>query len=512
MNVLRAFPASLALTLLANLAPDTALPQTSGAEDKPVAQHSITTHRAIIGGKSISYTAKVGWLLMDDDAGRPVAQFGYTEYVRDGFDDKSQRPVVFAWNGGPGSSSIYLHMAALGPRLAVTTDTAFTNPSSYGLKDNANSILDVADLVMVDPVGTGFSRPIGDASGKQFWGVDQDIESVSRFIKTWITQNGRWHSPKYILGESYGSQRAGGVAWELLSSHNIALHGVVLVAPFMSYVHGGFDDIGIDLANVLFMPTFATTALYHRLITYDQGDLESFSQEVEEFAYGEYASALLRGARLSDADRTSVVEKLARYTGLSEDYWQRANLRVTHLQFTAELLRRRGETVGRVDSRYTGPNLNLLGESAFYDPFNPAVVPALTASLMDYFRDELDFAPVREYKVSGRIWYEWDWSHAPPTGGPFGAAKVPFSNTGPDLAMAMRQNPHMRVLVQQGYFDLATPHLATEYFVEHLDLPPESRPNISIEYYEAGHMPYVHPPSHDKFKRDLADFIDQEER
>jgi carboxypeptidase C (cathepsin A) len=271
----------------------------------------------------------------------------------------------------------------------------------------------------------------------------------------------------------------------------------------MSFVDG-FDGFGIDLPHVLFLPTLAATAWYHEALDDRPEDLTAFIDEVRSFAYDRYAPALLKGSRLSDAERADVLAGLERYTGVDREYWDRADLRVGHQQFVKELLRDRKQTAGRIDSRFVGRSFNLLGEQMSYDPFNAAVGPAFTSAFLDYYHNELDFGRDHEYRVSGGLWLNWDWGHTPPDGGGF---KVPFPNTGPDLARAMGQSPHMKLLVQQGHYDLATPQAATEYAIEHMDLLPEQRANITVEYYEAGHMMYLHPPSLVKYKDDLARFV-----
>jgi len=468
----------------------------------PEAKSSVTSHQITVGGESVSYEATAGYLIVNDSKEKPVAKFGYTAYVRDGFDDKSKRPITFAFNGGPGSASIWLHMGVLGPKIVITPDAEFAPPPPYDVRDNEYSIIDVTDLVMIDPVGTGYSRPVGEGKGADFWGVDQDIDSVSRFIKAYVTENSRWSSPKILLGESYGGMRSGGVSLELLESHGMALNGVVLVSPFMEMATG-FDGLGVDLPHVMFLPTLAATAWYHDALDQRPESLEAFMEEVKAFSYDEFAPALLKGSRLGEAERTAVLAKLSRYTGVSEDYWDRANLRARHGQFVKELLRERKQTVGRIDSRYAGRSFNLLGESMNYDPQSAAVSAAFTSAFLDYYHNDLEFGRDLEYNVSGGIWGQWDWAHrAPGVGFP-----LPFPNTSIDLAYAMGKNPHMKLLVQQGYYDLATPHLATEYYIEHMDLLPAQRENITFEYYEAGHMMYLHPPSLVKYKDDLARFI-----
>jgi carboxypeptidase C (cathepsin A) len=475
--------------------------EVSGDAAVPEARSSVTTHEVTIGGERVRYEATAGWLIVNDEDEKPAAQFGYTAYIRQGVADSDTRPVMFAYNGGPGSASIWLHLGVLGPRRVVVADADFTLPPPYDLVDNEYSILDVTDLVMIDPVGTGYSRPVGDATGEDFWGVDPDIDSVSRFIKAWVSANGRWNSPKVLLGESYGGMRSGGVSHELLTTHGMALNGVVLVSPFMNFV-SGFDGNGIDMPHVLFLSTLAATAWYHDTLEDKPDDLVAYLEEVKAFAFNEYAPALMKGAGLGDAERAAVVAKLAGYTGTSEEYWQRANLRVGHQQFLKELLRDRQQEVGRIDGRFAGRSFNLLGESMSYDAFDAAVGPAFTATFLNYYHDELEFGRDLEYKVSGGLWRNWEWSHSQP-----GRGKLPFPNTSPDLARAMGQNPGMKVLIQQGYYDLATPTHAIEYNVSQMDLLPAQRDNISFAYYEAGHMMYLHPPSLVKYKEDLARFV-----
>ena len=476
--------------------------QGTEAAEVPEAKQYVTEHSIRIDGESIDYTVTAGTMLMTNDKDEPHALMGFTAYVADGT-NQSERPIMFAYNGGPGSASLWLHMGILGPQRAVVKDAGFGTNGPYRRVANEYSIIDETDLVMIDPVGTGFAKPVGEGKGEDFWGVDQDIKSVSEFIVQYLTENGRWASPKYLLGESYGGMRSGGVAYYLLTNHFVALNGVILVSPFMEMATG-FAGLGIDLPHAMFLPTFAATARYHGALDPTPPDLEAFMQEVGEFSLNEYAPALLKGSRLPDSERRAVLGKLSRYTGLSEEYWDRANLRINEGRFNKELMRETGITVGRVDSRFLGNMINRIGETTVYDPMLSAIGPGYLAAFMDYYRNDLKVEDVGNYTVFGRIFTKWDWSHAQPDLPGF---KLPFPNTGIDLAYAMKQNPSMRVLVQQGYYDLATPHLATEYFVDHMDLPDELRAKIEIAYYEAGHMMYTHEPSMVKYKEDLARFV-----
>lgn len=486
---------------------DTAVPATDSEETAPQAASSSTAHQVQIDGQTIRYTATVGWLIMKDEKDRPIARFGYTAYTREGTKSLAERPVTFAFNGGPGSSSIWLHMGILGPRRIVVNDGGYTPPPPARYVDNGYSVLDATDLVMLDPIGTGFSKPLGKARGKDFWGVDQDIRSVGAFIKRYVSENGRWASPKYLLGESYGGMRSAGLVHHLQSLHGMNFNGVVLVSPFLS-AGSGADGMAADLPHVLYLPTLAATAWYHDAIAGKPASLEAFVDEVTRFAYEEYAPALMKGYVITAADKRSVAEKLARYTGTSTEYWERADLRVSHMQFLQEL--RRGERLitGRIDSRFVGPAVNPLGEKMDYDPFFPAIGPAFTAGFLDYLHNELAFGRTEEYAVSN-FGLKWDWTHQPP-GVQAWVSLTP--NTVPDLALAMTMNQGLHVLVQQGWYDLATPHLAMMYDIEHLAITEEARRRIRIEHYDAGHMMYVHEPSMRKFRNDLAGFIRDTDR
>lgn len=495
---MKAFIALLALATL----PTAFAAEDDAPKETPEAKTWVTEHSARIGGKNIEYTATAGTMLMKNDKDEATALFGYTAYVAKG-GNKNERPILFAYNGGPGSASIWLHMGILGPQRAIINDAGWTGNGPYERVNNEFSIIDEVDLVMIDPVGTGFSKPVGVGKGEDFWGVDQDIKSVSEFIVQYLTENKRWASPKYILGESYGGIRSGGVAYYLLNNHMVALNGVVLVSPFMEFATG-FAGMGIDLPHVMFLPTFASTANYHGALAEKHEDLPAFMEEVAEFALNEYAPALLMGNRLSDARRREVIAGLSRYTGLSEEYWDRANLRIDEGRFTKELARESGITIGRVDSRFSGNSINRLGESMSYDPMTTSIGPGYLAAFMDYYQNDLGVEDVGNYTVFANVFLSWDWGHAQPDLQGF---KLPIPNTAIDLEHTMQQNPSMRVLVQQGYYDLATPHLATEYFVDHLEIADDLRDNIEVAYYEAGHMMYTHEASMIKFKQDLARFI-----
>ena len=470
---------------------------------EPEAVAFTSEHELEIGGQRIPYVATAGTLIMRDEQGKAIAEFGFTSYVKTGA-NAATRPLMFAWNGGPGSASVWLHMGVLGPQRAVVDDLAVNGKGPFQRVANEYSILDLADLVMLDPVGTGYSRPIGEVEGKDFWGVDNDIKSVTDFIARYITDNARWASPKYILGESYGGMRAGGVAYDLLNRYSIGLNGVILVSPYMDVAGGG----GVGVANLavgyaMALSTYAATAWFHDALADKPSDFKAFLNEVDGFAIDEYLPILVKGDRAPADERHAVAERLGAYTGTSADYWLDANFRVTEGQFVQELLRSRGQLAGRVDSRFAGFTTNALAEHMPFDPYMSSVGPGFVATFNDYYRRDLGVDMDRPYVTSAGLYEEWDYSHQDPAN----QFKSPAADTGVDLAHALIRNPDMKVLVQQGYFDLATPYRATEYFIDQMPLPEPLRANVEMKYYEAGHMMYVHPPSLAAFKRDLAEFL-----
>ncbi|SFN65391.1 S10 family peptidase [Dokdonella immobilis] len=503
-----AFGACLFALLIAHdaLGADTAkkpeAPESKAENTIPEGKVFVTHHKGRVGAAAISYTATAGTMQMKNDKDEPVALFGFTAYARDGVDPRT-RPIVFAYNGGPGSASAWLHMGILGPKRTVIDDLAYNTRGPFRIVENEYSILDVADLVMIDPIGTGFSRTIGKGEGKDFWGVDQDVTSVSNFIVQYLSEYGRWSSPKFILGESYGGMRTGGVSFALLTRHNVALNGVILVSPYMD-VAAGFAGLRVDEPYVNFLPTFASTAWYQHALKDRPEQLQPFLREVEAFSEDVYAPVLFKGTRATAAERQAVLTGLERYTGISAAYWDKANLRLDEGRFLQELMRNKGKVIGRVDSRYVGDTVDPLSESMRYDPYSAAIAPAIVATFNDYYREDLKVESDREYILSGDLWMHWDDSHAQPDLQGF---KSPFANTAVDLAQALTMNPKMQVLIQQGYFDLAVPYRTIQYVVEHLDVAPELRANVHFEYYDAGHMMYVHPPSMKKFKDTTSDFI-----
>lgn len=463
---------------------------------------SVTHHSIKINGTLINYTATAGDMILKNEKDSSIALFGYTAYTKDGENDASKRPITFAYNGGPGSSSMWLHIGALGPRRVVVNDPSDNAPPPYTIIDNENSIIDVTDLVMIDPVGTGLSHAINKSTNKDFWGVDEDIKSISQFIRQYVTNNSRWNSPKYLLGESYGTFRSAGIADYLQQNMGMTMNGVVLVSSVLDLRTLTFEN-GDDISYILHLPSYAAVAWYHNKLANKPSNLPSFIDEVRNFAGGEYASALMKGASLSEDEKQQVITKLSSYTGLSKDYLLKANLRVNEPQFTEELLRDSNETVGRLDARYKGINQDPLGEYAFIDPQSDQISPAFIAAFMSYYYDELKVNRNLDYHTSAYSaeGFRWNWNR----GGGGGDPTTP--TTGVDLADAMSKNPQLKILVFNGYFDLATPFYATEYTFNHLGLDKKIQNNVTMKYFEAGHMMYVNPNCLPDFKKNVAAFI-----
>jgi carboxypeptidase C (cathepsin A) len=485
---------ALTLPLAAGEPSKTDAPKAKESETTAVTKRTVT-----IGGKPIAYTATAGTLILKDDKGEQRASMFYVAYTKDGEKDRGARPVTFTFNGGPGSSSVWLHLGTFGPRRVAFADAQLPAPAPYGFVDNAHSILDATDLVFIDPVGTGFSRPLGEAKLEDFTGVKEDVKAVGDFIRLWTTRNNRWQSPKLLAGESYGTTRAAALVNHLQNTEGMTFNGVILVSSILNFQTARFDT-GNDLPYITFLPTFAATAWHHGAVADRPATLEAFVAEARAFAAGEYAQALMKGSKLGAAEADAVAGRLARFTGLSQDFVRQANLRVSIQRFTKELLRSKRLTVGRLDSRYTGVDDDAAGETADYDPSLVAIMGPYTAALYDYARSELKVEDERKYEIlSGTVGGKWKWGDQGSGGG--------YVNVAEDLRAAMSRNPHLKVLVANGYYDLATPFFATEYTFDHLGLEPPLLGNVTMAYYPAGHMMYVHGPSLAQLKTDVAAFI-----
>ncbi len=475
-----------------------AFASTATAADEPAKLKDVisqTDHTITLEGKKIDYQATAGTMVLKDEDGKPQASIFYMAYIKTG-EDAVKRPLTFCFNGGPGSSSVWLHMGAFGPRRVNFTDEGQPLPPPAKLVDNEGSILDLTDLVFIDPVSTGFSRAADEKNAKQFHGVQEDLQSVGEFIRLYTTKAGRWKSPKYVAGESYGTTRASALANHLQGKLGMRLNGVLLISAILNFGTTRFDD-GNDLPYSLFFPSYSATAWYHKKLDSSlQKDLKKTLAEAEAFASGEYLVALQKGLELTDAERKSVAAKVARFTGLSEEYVLRNDLRVEGQRFMRELLRDRGRTVGRFDSRYLGRDSTDAGERPEYDPSYAAVQGTYTEGFNAYIRGELKYETDLPYEIlTGRV-QPWN----------YGTATNRYLNVAPALRSAMASNADLRVLVANGYYDLATPYAATQYTFNHLGSDRKLLERVTMTYYESGHMMYVHKPSLAKLKKDVAAF------
>ncbi len=480
--------------------------EAKAAEANPPKEETfLTDHTTHIGGQAISYKATASTTLLKDDKGEPDALIYSTAYTKSDVKDFSQRPIAFVYNGGPGSSSIWLHMGAFGPRRVVNSNAAFTPPAPYKLEDNANSLLDKADLVFIDPVGTGFSHAVGKAQNKDFWGVDQDVKMFAQFINIYVNRNNRWNSPKFLIGESYGTFRSVALGNYLQSHDGMYINGIVLISSVLNLETIVFAP-GDDISYILYLPSYAAAAAYQKALKEPPSDLDAFLAEARKYAATEYADALMKGEHITNAEKSDIAKKLSYFTGLSEDYLLKADLRVTQSQFNVELERTRRLTTGRYDARYTMPTYDLLTEYAEEDPSYLAVRGAFTAAFNSYTREDLKVTMDRPYDVlNPEVSQNWDWKHR----GPGDSGSFPgLANVGGDLIHALLTNPHLHVQVENGYYDMATPFFATEYTMDHLFLPGNLRSNIQLEYYGAGHMMYLHEEDLTKLKSNIAALID----
>jgi carboxypeptidase C (cathepsin A) len=478
------------------LAPDTS---SAAAIPVPPETSTATRHSLRIDGRKIDYTATAGNLLLRDSAGEAEASVFYVAYTAD-TKTPAHRPVTFLFNGGPGAGSIFLLIGSIGPKRVRTASPSTTPPAPYTLADNPDSLLDKSDLVFVDAVGTGFSKIVGRATGKRFWGVDEDLEAFTRFIERYLTVNQRWNSPKFLVGESYGAARAAMLAYQL-NQDNIALNGVVLIS---SILNSGGQAPGYDFLSERYLPTFAAIAWYHGKLSKKPANLPAFLAEVRAFAIGPYAQALAKGDALSDEERDAIAERVAGYTGLDVRYVKETRLRIRPSRFRKQLLRDESRSVGRYDGRAEGIDYDDAAEHPDYDASVSSVSSAFDAAFHLHLAEDLHFVAQDRYRVfNDAALRQWNWKHREWWGeelaGPYAAG---------DLAEAVRQNPRLQVLSVNGYFDLATPFFSTEYDLSHMGLDPSLRSNIRITYYPTGHMIYLDDAALHALKGDLAHFYD----
>ena len=488
--------AALALATAVAGGPAAAQDKSDAPVEKIEPQVRVSKHSGTFGGQRMNYTATIGETILKADDGTQKAAIVTTSYVREPRDPN--RPVTFLFNGGPGSGTVWLMMGAFGPkRVAIPSDARDDSGPPYPILDNPDSILDVTDIVFIDPPGTGFSRLLGKTDPKEFYGVTADAKAVAQVIRLWLNEHGRWNSPKYLGGESYGTTRSAAVVNQLEAStfNDVGLNGILLISTVLDFAAGA-DTEGNELSFITNLPSMAATALYHGKA--QAASTEQFVEEARQFAIGPYAAALLKGQRISAEERASVRRQLARFTGLSETYLEQADLRVTPGRFWKELLRDRGLTVGRLDSRYTGRDYDNAGENFDQDPSFYGIDAGYTAAVNQWEREGLGFKTDREYQSISQLIPSWDWNIAG------GRDTNAYLNVTPYLGKAMRENSGLRIFVAQGYYDFATPFFAAEYALSRTGIPQD---RVEYHYYQAGHMMYVRDEDRLKLSRDIRTFI-----
>ena len=491
-----------ALALVLSLSAGPALAQDKDGEkksdapaEKVVPQVHVTHLSGVFGGQKINYAATIGETILSAEDGTQKAAIVTTSYVKEPRDPN--RPVTFLFNGGPGSGSVWLQMGAFGPkRVAIPSDARDDGAPPYPIVDNPDSLLDATDMVFIDPPGTGFSHLIGKTEGKEYYGLTQDAKAVAEVIRRWLNDNGRWNSPKFLGGESYGTTRSATVANQLMNVtyNDVGLNGIILISTILDFAAGDSTP-GDELGYITNLPSMAAIALYHGKA--QAPSVEQFVEEARQFAIGPYASALLKGEKLPPDERASIRRQLARFTGLSEGYLEEANLRVTPGRFFKELLRDRGLTVGRLDGRYTGKDYDNAGENVDNDPSFYGIDAGYTAAVNQWERGVLGFKTDREYQSISGIGAKWDWSLDD-------NGRGAYLNVAPYIGQALRENSGLRVFVGQGYYDFATPFFGAEYSLSRAGIPQD---RIQYHYYHAGHMMYVHDEDRHKLTQDIREFI-----
>ncbi len=480
--------------------------------EEPKDSFVVTHHSILCGGKKISYTATAGRMILKEEivqkegdqknqyeGEKPRAEIFFVAYTLEGVDDPTKRPITFAFNGGPGSASIWIHMGLLGPKRVLLNDDGTPLPPPARLTENEYSVLDMTDLVFIDPIGTGFSRAVKGDKPNDYWGWTKDVESIGDFIRLYISRNQRWGSPKFIAGESYGTTRTTGLSDYLSDKYGMYLNGIVLVSTALDFATLDFND-GNDLPYILYLPSYAATAWYHKKLKtkYQEMPLEKYLEEVRHFAGGEYLQALFNGSRMAEKQIEQVADKTANYIGLTRDYVLRANLRVTLPRFSKELLRSERRTVGRYDGRFIGIDRDAAGEEPEDDPAGYEINGTFAGAFNDYICRELGYKTDLPYAFSTDLWKTWSYKE-------YENKYVQLEEV---LRKTMVRNKFMKVWVLNGYYDMATPFYASEYVFSHLQLDPVLQPNLSLTYYEAGHMMYIHKPSLEKFRKDAEYFFE----
>jgi carboxypeptidase C (cathepsin A) len=463
---------------------------------------ALTRHTAVVDGRTLPYTATAGTLTIRDSEGKPTASIFYTADTLDRAPD-SHRPVTFFYNGGPGSASLWLRMGSFGPMRIQTTNAQYIRPAPFNFTANSDTLLGATDLVFIDAPGTGYSRPLGDAKPGDFYGVDQDADAFARAIVRYVTKFGRWDSPKFLFGESYGTTRSGALAYQL-QNRGLALNGVILLSSIMNY---GRRQPGLDRDYLNYLPSFATTAWYHHKMSNPPATVAEAAAQARAFAEGPYASALEKGQTISKQEEDQVAGQMSALTGLSPQFIENADLRVSLSAFRKELLRDQRQTVGRYDSRYTGIDPDASGDAPDFDASDVAISGAFVGTLQGYLAHDLDYQTDMPYRLSASDadGFKWDFKHRAP--GIRYTLNDP--NTALDLAAAMRTNPYLKVLSLNGYYDMATPFFGTEYDLDHMMLEPAQQQNLEFRYYPSGHMVYLNPDALHQMRLDVQGFIEQ---
>ena len=482
------------------------LQETASNIDIPAPTQFVTEHKGRFNGVKLNYKAIAGETYLRDIKGEPKASIFTFSYLQSDPKDGENRPVVFIWNGGPGSASTWLHMGGYGPkRIVVPSDAQFAGTPPYPIEDAPETILDVADLVFIDPVGTGFSRALGKHEGKEFWGLNEDAMSMAEFIRTWITENNRWNSPRFIMGESYGTTRAAAVANILESEFSINLNGIIFISQALDY-QGSTPYVRDNIiAHITYLPTMAAVALYHDKVKPEPVNQDILLQQARAFATDELMPALFKGSALGQQEKARVAQRLAYFTGLDKDYIEKANLRIQGHRFAKQLLRDKGLAVGALDGRYTQDQIDDLAATTEGDAASNAISGAYITALMSHMRNNLKVDWNRTYLAPADpdLSSQWRYRTAPD-----GASWEPmFVNTARELSSAMHINPKLKVLVASGYFDLVTPFYDAEYTLKRHDIPAD---RLQFEYYQGGHMMYVNEPSRIQLLKDTRAFINQQ--
>ena len=501
--IARCFLLILASTPLFSISADEITDQSPRTKAIPEAQAFVTEHSSRFNGVSVAYQVRAGETYLRTLDGEPKAAIFSFDYIKKDVSDQSKRPVTFIWNGGPGSSSTWLHIGTFGPkRVVVPSDAGYPGSAPFELKDVPDTILDVTDLVFIDPVGTGYSRALGEHEGKEFWGLTEDANSMAEFIRDWVTANGRWNSPRFILGESFGTTRAAKVAHILQDEFQMGVNGLIFVSQALDYA-GSTPYISDNITSfITYLPTMAASALYHGRISPVPKDQDEFLLAARAFASDELLPALFKGNTIDSNTRVHIRDQLAYFTGLSKGYIERADLRVNGFRFAKELLRDQGLTVGLLDARYTNDEIDDLAAGPGADAASTAISPAFKSALMTYLYDDLNVKWDRLYlsPADPDLSSSWRWSPLPE-----GQSWEPhFVNTARDLAATLRMNPELKVLVASGLYDLVTPFYDAEYTLNRHGIRAEQ---IQYTYYAGGHMMYVNEPSRAELLSDTRAFI-----